>query len=143
MRKGIVSHGGAEDTEGKMRENEVGTLIVEEAIRLHWDLGPGLLEGVYERSLAIRLRKTGLKVDSQVPIPIVLDGERFDEGFHADLIVDEKLIVELKSLEKIAPVHQKQLLSYLRLSGLKLGYLLNFGEVLMKDGIYRVINGVL
>lgn len=126
-----------------MDENEIGTVIVESALQLHRDLGPGLLESVYEAALARRLEKRGLKVRRQVSIPIELDGERFDEGFRADLVVEGKVIVELKAVERPNPAHKKQLLTYLKLSGLKLGYLLNFGEELMKSGITRVINGKL
>ena len=126
-----------------MHENEIGTLIVDCAVHLHQGLGPGLLETVYETVLARRLEKRGLRVDRQVPIPIEFDGEKFNEGFRADLIVEGKVIIELKSVEKVSPAHKKQLLTYLKLSGLKLGYLLNFGDVLMKNGITRTINGQL
>jgi len=126
-----------------MHENEIGTLIVDSAVRLHRDLGPGLLETVYEVSLATKIRKRGLSVERQVVIPIEYEGQRFDEGFRADLIVQGKVIVELKSVEKVHPAHKKQLLTYLRLTGMKLGYLLNFGEALMKDGITRIVHGEL
>jgi GxxExxY protein len=102
-----------------------------------------LLETVYEVTLARALEKRGLPVQRQIPIPIEFDGVKFDEGFPADLIVDRKVIIELKSVEKLSAAHKKQLLTYLRLTNLKLGYLLNFGEALMKDGITRVINGQL
>jgi len=126
-----------------MHENEIGTLIVDCAVHLHQGLGPGLLETVYETVLARRLEKRGLRVDRQVPIPIEFDGEKFNEGFRADLIVEGKVIIELKSVEKVSPAHKKQLLTYLKLSGLKLGYLLNFGDALMKNGITRTLNGQL
>lgn len=126
-----------------MHENEIGTIIVDCAIHLHQDLGPGLLETVYEVTLAAKLQKRGLSVERQVPISIEYDGQGFDEGFRADFIVAEKVIVELKSIEKLHPAHKKQVLTYLRLTGMKLGYLLNFGEALMKDGITRMINGSL
>ena len=126
-----------------MTENEIGTIVVDEAIHLHRKLGPGLLEVVYEVVLARRLEKRGLSVRRQVPVPIDFDGEHFDEAFRADLIVDGKIILELKSVEKLHPAHKKQLLTYLRLTGMKLGYLLNFGEELMKHGITRTINGQL
>ena len=126
-----------------MHENEIGTAIVDSAVHLHQALGPGLLESVYEITLARQLEKRGLRVQRQVPVPIEFDGERFDEGFRADLIVDGKVIIELKSVETVCPAHKKQLLTYLRLTGMKLGYLLNFGEVLMKEGITRTINGQL
>ena len=126
-----------------MHENEIGTHIVDCAVHLHQGLGPGLLETVYETVLARRLEKRGLRVDRQVPIPIEFDGEKFNEGFRADLIVEGKVIIELKSVEKVSPAHKKQLLTYLKLSGLKLGYLLNFGDALMKNGITRTLNGQL
>jgi GxxExxY protein len=126
-----------------MKENDIGTIIVDCAVRLHQGLGPGLLESVYEITLARQLEKQGLSVQRQVAVPIEFEGERFDEGFRADLIVDDKVIVELKSVETVCPAHKKQLLTYLRLTGMKLGYLLNFGEALMKEGITRTINGQL
>jgi len=124
-------------------ENEIGSGIVDSAVKLHQKLGPGLLESVYEAILARSLEKRGLSVERQVAIPIEYDGETFEEGFRADLIVEDKVIVELKSVEKVSPAHKKQLLTYLKLTGLKLGYLLNFGEALMKEGITRTINGQL
>ena len=126
-----------------MHENEIGTVIVDCAIHLHQDLGPGLLETVYEVTLARKLEKRGLSVQRQVPIAIEYEGQRFDEGFRADLIVEGKVIIELKSVEKVHPVYKKQLLTYLRLTEMKLGYLLNFGEALMKNGITRTIHGKL
>ena len=126
-----------------MKENDIGTIIVDSAVDLHRNLGPGLLETVYEVTLARALERRGLAVQRQVSVPIEYQGETFSEGFRADLIVGELVIVELKSLERVTPVHKKQLLTYLRLTGLKLGYLLNFGEALMRDGITRTINGQL
>jgi GxxExxY protein len=126
-----------------MKENEIGTIIVDCAVELHRNLGPGLLETVYEVTLARALERRGLKVERQVGVAIEYEGETFDEGFRADLIVEELVIVELKSVERVTPAHKKQLLTYLRLTGLKLGYLLNFGEALMRDGITRTINGYL
>lgn len=126
-----------------MNENEIGKIIVDTAVHLHMDLGPGLLESVYEVLLAHRLQRAGLKVERQVMIPIESDGIRFDEGFRADLIAEGKVIIELKSVETVTPAHKKQVLTYLKLSGLKLGYLLNFGAAVMKDGIYRIINGTI
>ena len=126
-----------------MNENELGTIIVDEAVRIHKALGPGLLEIVYEAVLARRLEKRGLIVERQKPVSIEFEGDHFDEGFRADLIVNGSVIIELKSVEKVSPVHKKQLLTYLRLTDLKVGYLLNFGDVLMNDGIRRIINGKL
>ena len=126
-----------------MKENDIGTIIVDCAVELHRNLGPGLLETVYEVTLARALERRGLAVQRQVSVPIEYQGETFNEGFRADLIVGELVIVELKSIERVTPAHKKQLLTYLRLTGLKLGYLLNFGEALMRDGITRTINGQL
>jgi GxxExxY protein len=126
-----------------MKENDIGTIIVDCAVELHRNLGPGLLETVYEVTLARALERRGLAVQRQVAVPIEYQGETFSEGFRADLIVGDLVLVELKSIERVTPAHKKQLLTYLRLSGLKLGYLLNFGEALMCDGITRTINGQL
>ena len=123
-----------------MNENEIGDIIVACAIHLHRDLGPGLLETVYEVMLARLLKKRGLSVQRQVPVAIEYEGEKSDEGFRADLILEGKVIVELKSVEKANPAHKKQLLTYLRLTGMKLGLLVNFNVNLVKDGIERVVN---
>jgi len=122
-----------------MTENEIGTLILASAIEVHRELGPGLLESVYEAVLARELSIRGLSVERQVPA-IVYKDLRFDEGFRADLIVAGKVLLELKSVERIMPAHKKQVQTYLRLTGLKLGYLLNFGEGTLKDGITRCVN---
>ena len=124
-----------------MTENEIGKIIVDCAVRLHKELGPGLLESVYEILLAHELQQRGLRVERQVAIPIVFHGIQFEEGFRADLVVEGTVIVELKSVEAATRAHKKQVLTYLRLGGMKLGYLLNFGEALMKDGISRILNG--
>ena len=113
------------------------------AVHLHQDLGRGLLETVYEVTLARKLQKRGLIIQLQVPIPIAYEGQEFEEGFRADLIIQGKVIVDLKSVEMIHPVHKKQLLTSLRLTRMKLGYLLNFGSPLMKEGITRIIHGQL
>jgi GxxExxY protein len=126
-----------------MTENEIGNIVVATAIRLHQELGPGLLESVYEAILSRMLEKQGLRVQRQVGVPIEFGGERFEEGFRADIIVEGKVILELKSVEKLNPVHKKQLITYLKLTGMKLGYVLNFGDELMKTGIVRLINGIL
>jgi len=123
-----------------MTENEIAKIVVDAAYHIHKRLGPGLLESVYEVILAYALSSRGLNVERQVLVPIVFDGMKFDEGFRADLIVEDKVIVELKSVEKIAPVHKKQLLTYLRLADKRLGLLINFGASLIKDGIFRVAN---
>lgn len=125
-----------------MTENEIGKRVVDAAIRTHRNLGPGLLESVYETVLAYELRRDRLDVDRQVAIPVVYGNMRFDEGFRADLAIESKIIVELKCVENLNNAHKKQLLTYLRLTGMKLGFLLNFSEGLMKHGISRVINGL-
>ncbi|MFN5706421.1 MAG: GxxExxY protein [Planctomycetota bacterium] len=122
-------------------ENEIGTIVVQEAIHIHRGLGPGLLESVYETVLERRLAKQGLVVQRQVPVQVRFEEDVFEEGFRADLIVNKKVLLELKSIEAINNVHRKQLLTYLRLTEIKLGYLLNFGEEVMKNGITRTING--
>ncbi len=126
-----------------MHENDIGTTIVDEAVKIHQAMGPGLLETVYETILAKKLARAGLKVGRQVPVPIRYEGLTFEEGFRADLIIENMVIVELKSVERVSPVHKKQLLTYLKLTNMKLGYLLNFGVDLMKSGITRTINGSL
>ncbi|MCX8063182.1 MAG: GxxExxY protein [Anaerolineales bacterium] len=126
-----------------MHENEIGKIVVDQAIRLHKELGPGLMESVYETLLAHRLQMAGLKVECQVPIAFCFDGITFDQGFRADMIIEDKVILELKSVESLNHAHYKQILTYLKLSGLKLGFLLNFGEAVMKNGIHRIINGQL
>ncbi len=123
-----------------MTENEIAKIVVDAAYHIHRRLGPGLLESVYEVILAYALSSRGLNAERQVPVPIVFDGMKFDEGFRADLIVEDKVILELKSVEKIAPVHNKQLLTYLRVADKRLGLLINFGASLIKDGIFRVAN---
>jgi GxxExxY protein len=125
-----------------MTENEIGTIVVESAIAVHRELGPGLLETVYEVVLARELQDRGLNVERQVPVTIQYKDIRFDEGFRADIIVDSKVILELKSVEHVSAAHKKQVQTYLRLTGCKLGYLLNFGEALMKAGITRCVNGL-
>jgi len=125
-----------------MTENELGTIVIEAAITVHRDLGPGLLETVYEVILARELSDRGLKVERQVPVPIQYKGIRFDEGFRADLVVEGKLILGLKSVERVSAAHKKQVQTYLRLTGCKLGYLLNFGEEVMRTGITRCVNGL-
>lgn len=126
-----------------MHENEIARIIVDTCYQIHRKLGPGLLESVYVVILLHELRKRGLEVEREVPIPVVWDGVHIDVAFRADLIVNGKVIIEAKSVEKLAPVHAKQLLTYLRLADMRLGLLVNFGEKLIKDGIERVINGTL
>ena len=125
-----------------MRENEIGKKVVDAAIEVHRHLGPGLLESVYEVALAHELRLRGLSIDAQISIGVNYKGVKFEQGFRADLIVEKIVILELKSAEQITAAHRKQLQTYLRLTGLKLGFLLNFGSALMKEGITRAVNGL-
>ena len=125
-----------------MDENEIGDLIVEASVYLHKNLGSGLFENVYEVILMKILAKKGLSVQRQVSIPIEFEGEYFNEGFRVDLFVEGKVLIELKSVEKITVAHKKQLLTYLKLTNIKLGYILNFGMRTMKEGISRVVNGL-
>ena len=125
-----------------MNENEIGGIVVSAAIVIHREMGPGLLESVYEVILAHELKERGLRVERQVVVPISFRGQNFNEGFRADIIVEGKVILELKSIEMVNNAHKKQLLTYLKLTGMKLGYLLNFGEALMKSGITRTVNGL-
>jgi GxxExxY protein len=124
----------------KMTENEIAAAVVDASYRIHVRLGPGLLESVYARILAYELTRRNLRVRREVPISFCYDDIEFDEGFRADLIVEDKVIVELKSVEVTAPVHKKQLLTYLKLTDLRLGLLINFGAPLIKDGIFRIVN---
>ena len=123
-----------------MTENEIAKLIVDAAYHVHTTLGPGLLESVYEAVLAYELEKRGLRVTRQQPIPVVYESLQLEIGFRADLIVKDKVIVEIKSVDRIADVHKKQLLTYLRLADKRLGLLINFNETLIKSGITRVVN---
>ena len=125
-----------------MTENEIGTAIIQAAIELHKNLGPGLLESVYEIVLAHELTGRGLTVRRQVPVSIAYKGIVFEEAFRADLVINNRVIIELKSVETLNNAHRKQLQTYLRLTGMKLGYILNFGAALMKEGIVRAVNGL-
>ncbi len=125
-----------------MAENEVARIVVDCAYRVHLRLGPGLLESVYEAALTYELRKRGLKVLRQHPIPVRYEEVVLDEGFRADLLVEDLLIVELKSVEELAKVHKKQVLTYLRLSGKRLGLLINFGSERFKESVTRLVNGL-
>ena len=125
-----------------MDENDIVTKILDASFRIHRELGPGLLESVYEVVLARELVRLGLSVVRQQAVPIRFEGLVFDEGFRADLVVNGLVIVELKSVEKLQAVHGKQVQTYLRLMNLKLGLLINFNEAMLKDGIKRVANGL-
>ena len=121
-------------------ENRIAREVVDAALKLHRHFGPGIYESVYEPVLIYELRKRSLTTQQQTPVPLVYEGITFDIGFKTDVIVNDLVILELKSVEKLEPVHFKQLLTYLRLTGLRLGLLINFGENLHKDGIHRVVN---
>lgn len=125
-----------------MRHNELSGIVIDCAIDIHRRLGPGLLESVYQEVRLYELRKRGLRVEKELPIPVIWDEVKLEVGFRADLIVENMLIVELKSLEAVAPVHKKILLTYLRLADMRLGLLINFGTELLKDGLSRVVNGL-
>jgi GxxExxY protein len=125
-----------------MTENEISKVILDSAIAVHKELGPGLLESVYEIVLAYELQQRGFRVSRQLPISIHYKEMTFDDAFRADLVVEEKVVVELESVEQVSVAHKKQVQTYLRLTGCKLGFLLNFGEALMKRGITRVVNGL-
>lgn len=133
-----VSH---EDTKARRDKEELSRIVVDCAYRMHVEVGPGLLESVYEAVLEKLLWEQGLKVTRQQPIPIEVMGLAINEGFRADLIVENLLLIELKSVEKLAPVHSKQVLTYLRLLNLPLGLLLNFGAATFKEGCKRIVNG--
>lgn len=124
-----------------MDENAIGETILRCAFKVHSALGPGLLESAYETCLAHELAKAGLNFQRQLTLPIVYDGTRIEAGYRLDLLVDARIVVEVKAVEKLADIHRAQLLSYLRLGGFHLGYLLNFNVPRMKDGVSRLING--
>jgi GxxExxY protein len=125
-----------------MTENELSKVIVNSCFKIHKRLGPGLLESIYEEILSYELLKEGMVIKRQQGIPVVYDELKMDLGFRADIIVENKVIIELKSVEVIAPVHQKQLLTYLKITELKLGLLVNFNSALIKDGIQRIVNNL-
>ena len=125
-----------------MNENELAKIIVDCCFRIHVKLGLGLLESVYEEVLSYELRKNDLKCERQVGIPVCYESIKMEIGFRADLVVEDMVIVEIKSVENIMPVHKKQLLTYLKLMGKKLGLLVNFNEALIKDGITRIVNNL-
>lgn len=126
-----------------MLENEISSIIIASAIRVHRELGPGLLESVYEVALYYELTKNrGLKVKRQYPFEVFYDGKPMGKGFRADLVVEDKVIIELKSVSEISRVFKKILMSYLVLTDIRLGLLLNFNEVYLKDGIVRIVNNL-
>ena len=123
-----------------MNENEIATLALKIAFKLHTQYGPGLFESVYEKIFCHEWKKTGIPFQTQQPIPLVHEDLKLDAGFRADIILDGKVILELKSVEALAPIHHAQLLTYLKLTGIKLGLLINFNTVHLKDGIHRIAN---
>lgn len=125
-----------------MLENEIAKQIVDAAFKIHWTLGPGIYESVYEIALAYEFNKRSLSFVRQQPIPVVYETIRLEKGFRADFIVEGKVIIELKSVEVVSPLHRKQLLTYLRLADKRLGLLINFNVSLIKDGISRVVNAL-
>ncbi len=138
MSNGMISH---EGTKTRRDKEELSRIVVDCAYRMHVEIGPGLLESVYEAVLEKLLSEKGLTVKRQQPIPIEVMGLSINEGFRADLIVEDILLIELKSVEKLAPVHSKQVLTYLRLLKFPLGLLLNFGAATFKEGCRRILNG--
>ena len=126
-----------------MEINDITGIIIQESIKIHTDLGRGLLESVYEELLAYRLNKRGLIIMRQTPIPLFYEAIKMDIGFRSDLIVNEKVIVEIKSVEAISSVHPKILLTYLKLTGITVGLLINFNEAILKNGIKRIVNNYL
>lgn len=125
-----------------MAEDELARIVVDIAYKIHTRLGPGLLESVYEAIVLYELRKRGLSAEKQVAVPVVWEEVKLEIGFRADIVVERKLILELKSCEAIEPVHKKQLLTYLRLTDCRLGLLINFNVPLIKNGIHRVVNNL-
>ncbi len=125
-----------------MDENEIGERIIGCALTVHKALGPGLLESVYGTCLAHELRKARLFVQTEVRLPVIYDGIEIEAAYRLDLLVSERVVLEIKAIEAVAPIHRAQLLSYLKLGNYKLGYLLNFNVPLMREGIYRLVNGL-
>lgn len=125
-----------------MNENDLSYKTIGAAIEIHKIIGPGLLESAYENALAFELREIGLEVKQQVPMPFVYKDVKQDVGYRIDLVINDKILVEVKSVETLAPVHYAQTLTYLKLSGLKLGLLINFNTSVLKDGIHRIVNNL-
>jgi GxxExxY protein len=125
-----------------LNEEEIGKAILDSAFKIHTTLGPGLLESVYEAAMAIELKNRGLYVEKQVPVAVTYENEQLEVGFRADLIIERKVLVELKSVEAVTPLFKKITTNYLKLIPLKLGYLINFNENHLKNGISRIVNGL-
>jgi GxxExxY protein len=132
----------AKGAKGKMDIEEVGKRIIGAAIKVHCALGPGLLESAYQKCLDYELRKTGLNVEGEISLPIKYEGVRIDAGYRIDMLVDNCVIIENKTVEKILPIHEAQLLTYLKMKNCKLGFLLNWNVPLMKEGIKRMVNNL-
>jgi GxxExxY protein len=125
-----------------MEENEITRQIIDICYHIHKELGPGLFESVYEEVLYFELTNQGFIVERQKAVPVIWKGRKMDIGFRADLIVNNQVIIELKSVERVPSVYKKQLLTYLRITGIKVGLLINFNETLFKDGIHRIVNNL-
>lgn len=125
-----------------MTENEISYKIIGAALEIHKNIGPGLLESAYENALAFDLRELGLEVKQQVPMPFIYKEIKQDVGYRIDLIVNDKVLIEIKSIETLAPVHYAQSLTYLKLSGMKLGLLINFNTKILKEGVHRIVNNL-
>ncbi|GAB2627728.1 GxxExxY protein [Belliella aquatica] len=125
-----------------MHENEISKIVLDSCYLIHSNLGPGLFESVYENILSFELKNKGLKIERQIPIEVRWRGLLFENAFRADLIVEDKVLIELKSVETLSKVHYKQVMTYLKLTDLKLGLLINFNENLIRDGIKRIVNGL-
>jgi len=125
-----------------MNENQIAAAVVDAAFKIHTTLGPGLLESIYEATLEYELRNRGLRVLRQIGLPVYYEGLKLEIGYRVDLIVGDKVIIEIKSIEALAPIHKRQLLTYLRLANMRLGLLINFNVERIKDGIKRVVNGL-
>jgi len=125
-----------------MTENEISYKIIGAALEIHKNIGPGLLESAYENALAFDLRELGLEVKQQVPMPFIYKEIKQDVGYRIDLIVNDKVLIEIKSIETLAQVHYAQTLTYLKLSGMKLGLLINFNTKILKEGVHRIVNNL-
>ena len=125
-----------------MTINEISGQIIDCSVKIHKTLGPGLLESVYQRILSYELRKSGLKLETEVPIPVTWDGHQIETSFRADIIVNDKVLVELKSIEQTTTLHRKQTITYIKLAKLELGLLINFGATLLKDDLHRLANNL-
>jgi len=123
-------------------ENKIASAILDQAFKIHTELGPGLLESVYEKCLQYELEQAGYHAETQVPVPMNYKSIRFEAGFRIDVLVENKVLVEIKSVESLAPVHFAQTLTYLRMKNIKLGLLINFNNKLLKDGIHRIANNL-